>query len=179
MNQKRKPLASFDEFRQIYFEQLAEDKSQMFNFFLQNNHVFQFINQEDVDQIVARQSLYMKRLGYTYLLTMVGTFVVDRFVLERHFKIQKYPKYRLGINLLKYVGYPLITYQLMKSYGCGDIEKFFVDQSEKYNFGYHHYNKGMDILERAYRVNKMDELIELGQEFDWSNVPEFKSKYSD
>ena len=37
----------------------------------------------------------------------------------------------------------------------------------------------MDILERAYRVNKMEELLDLGQEFDWSNIPEFKSKYSD
>jgi len=36
----------------------------------------------------------------------------------------------------------------------------------------------MDIFERAYRVGRLDELVEKGENFDWSGVPEFTSKYS-
>lgn len=36
----------------------------------------------------------------------------------------------------------------------------------------------MDILERADRAGKLDELIEKGKKFDWTGIPEFKSRYS-
>lgn len=36
----------------------------------------------------------------------------------------------------------------------------------------------MDIFERAYNVGRLDELLEKGQEFDWSGVDELKQKYN-
>ena len=50
-----------------------------------------------------------------------------------------------------------------------------MDIASKYNFSYDEYNKGMDIFERAQRVGRFDELIEKRAEFDWTDVPQFKS----
>lgn len=36
----------------------------------------------------------------------------------------------------------------------------------------------MDTFERAYRVGRLDELVEKGEKFDWTGVPEYTSKYS-
>lgn len=35
----------------------------------------------------------------------------------------------------------------------------------------------MDLMERAYRANRLDEFMKKGKDFDWSTVPEFKSRY--
>jgi hypothetical protein len=36
----------------------------------------------------------------------------------------------------------------------------------------------MDILERAERVNKLEELIAKREQFNWTGIPEFRSKYT-
>lgn len=36
----------------------------------------------------------------------------------------------------------------------------------------------MDILERADRVNKLEELMTKRNQFNWTGIPEFKSKFT-
>ena len=41
----------------------------------------------------------------------------------------------------------------------------------KYNVNFILYNSAMDILERAYRVGKLEELLEKRNQFDWKGIP--------
>jgi hypothetical protein len=43
---------------------------------------------------------------------------------------------------------------------------------DKYKFGYADYLKGNKIFERALAVNRLEELLEKRDQFDWSEVPE-------
>lgn len=38
-------------------------------------------------------------------------------------------------------------------------------------------SRAVDIYERAYQVGRLEELMEKRGEFDWTGVPELKSKY--
>lgn len=42
---------------------------------------------------------------------------------------------------------------------------------EKYAFGFNDYMKASRILERALQVDRLDELMEKGAEFDWTGIP--------
>lgn len=43
---------------------------------------------------------------------------------------------------------------------------------EKYNFGFQDYIKGNKIFERALAVNRLEELLDKREKFDWTGVPE-------
>lgn len=43
---------------------------------------------------------------------------------------------------------------------------------DKYKFGYADYMNGNKIFERALAVNRLEELLEKRDQFDWSGVPE-------
>jgi hypothetical protein len=45
---------------------------------------------------------------------------------------------------------------------------------EKYSFGFDEYLKANRIFERALAANRLEELMEKRESFDWSNVPELK-----
>lgn len=59
-----------------------------------------------------------------------------------------------------------------------DVEDTYMKMAEKYSFNFMDYNRAMDLLERAERVGKLNELMEKGEKFDWKGIPEFKSKLS-
>lgn len=48
--------------------------------------------------------------------------------------------------------------------------------SDKYSFNYYDYNRCMDVFERAERVGRLDELLSERSNFDWTGIPEYKSK---
>ena len=60
----------------------------------------------------------------------------------------------------KYGFLPLLGFKFAKDYFLQDVESTFLDISEKYNFNYNDYNKAMDILERANKVGKFEELFD-------------------
>lgn len=43
----------FDDFRQLYFDEIAYDKGLMFNFFLKHNDIFQRIEKDDEDILIV------------------------------------------------------------------------------------------------------------------------------
>ena len=45
---------------------------------------------------------------------------------------------------------------------------------DKYKFGFSDYMKGNRIFERALAANRLEELLEKREQFDWSDVPEVK-----
>ena len=45
---------------------------------------------------------------------------------------------------------------------------------EKYDFGFQHYVTGTRIFERALEVNKLEELLEKREQFDWKGIPELQ-----
>lgn len=45
---------------------------------------------------------------------------------------------------------------------------------DKYKFGFRDYLKGNQIFERALAVNRLEELLEKRDQFDWADVPELK-----
>ena len=47
---KIKP-GNFDEFRQHYFDEIAQDKGSLFNFFYSHNNIFNLIAEEDITKI--------------------------------------------------------------------------------------------------------------------------------
>ena len=60
----------------------------------------------------------------------------------------------------KYFALPLVVTKLAGIYFSKDVEKSFKIMAEKYNFGYLQYNQAMDIMERANRVGKLEQLLE-------------------
>ena len=45
---------------------------------------------------------------------------------------------------------------------------------ERYRFGFKEYLQGNKIFERALAVNRLEELLEKRDRFDWSDVAELK-----
>lgn len=75
----------------------------------------------------------------------------------------KFPIFRPAVFSFKYIAIPLFSFWLTKNYFCKDIENTFSSMANKYQFGFHHYNKAMDIMERAYRANRLDEFMKEGR----------------
>jgi hypothetical protein len=53
-------------------------------------------------------------------------------------------------------------------------QQFFFSLQEKYQFNFDDYNKGNKIFERALEVNKLEELLDKRESFDWTGIPELK-----
>lgn len=53
MQKRKRPTGSFDDFRQLYFEEIAEDRAKLFNFFFENNDIFKSINDEDTEKLIV------------------------------------------------------------------------------------------------------------------------------
>ena len=52
-----------------------------------------------------------------------------------------------------------------------DLDDEYDSIVKKYNFSFQDYNDAMDIFERAFSVDKLEELLDQREEFDWSQVP--------
>ena len=101
-------------------------------------------------------------------------FLTSKFLMK-NVQPLKFRSLALG---LKYVLFPIGCVK-MSSLVCGrELEDKFRTVASKYNFGYRQYNEVMDLLERANRVGKLEELMTKRSKFCWEGIPEFKSKYT-
>lgn len=53
-----------------------------------------------------------------------------------------------------------------------DYIVFFYKMQEKYSFGFEDYMKANRIFERALNVDRLEELREKRDEFNWDGIPE-------
>jgi hypothetical protein len=166
---KRDP--QFENFRNFYFDEVGQDRASLFNFFLENNDIFDAVSKDDEDLLNAQYLSYANRTFNWTMGSLAGVLFMDKVVMKYAFPSFHIKNLRGLVWLTKYIGVPLASYGLCKYYFCQDIEKSFQEAVDKYNFGFEDYNKAMDILEKAHKVNRLDELLDQGKKFDWSTVP--------
>ncbi len=162
----------FENFRNYYFDVVGQNRSSLFNFFLENNDIFQSISKEDEN---ALQESYMTYANRTFNWTMgslAGVLFVDKVVMRYALPNFRINSFRGVLWVAKYVGVPLLSFGLCKYYFCNDVEKTFQEAVEKYNFNFEDYNKAMDIFEVANKAGRLEELLNTGKNFDWSTIPE-------
>ncbi|CAD8163139.1 unnamed protein product [Paramecium octaurelia] len=170
MNKQRK-LTNFEEFRQDYFDVIADDRAKLFNFFFEYNRQFGFINQDDYLQCTAAYLNYRARTSLALFGSPLVVFIANKTVFRN---FQRIPVFRPAVFSFKYLGIPLLSFYITGKYFCQDTEKLFYEMAEKYQFGFYQYNQAMDLLERAHKANRLDEFMEKGTQFDWTGIPELK-----
>lgn len=166
---KRDP--QFENFRNYYFDEVGQNKSTLFNFFLENNDIFQSIAKEDEDYLQLQYFKYANRTFNWTIGSLVGVLFTDKVIFKYAFPGFRINNFRSFVWMGKYIGIPLASFGLCKFYFCQDVEKSFQEAVEKYNFNFDDYNKAMDIFERAHKVGKLDDLLDQGGKFDWNAIP--------
>jgi len=162
---------NFDSFRTGHYNEIAENPSTLFNFFYNNNDIFGFISPEDEKTLDEYSLKYVNRTFYATFGSMAAVAFIDKVVMRYAFPNFRIKSFRAPIFLMKYIGIPFLSFGLCKEYFCQDIDDAFRETAEKYNFNFDDYNKAMDILDRANRAGRLEELLEKGPNFDWSTVP--------
>ena len=66
--------------------------------------------------------------------------------------------FRIPLNLGKYVLLPMLATGFAGEYFNDDIDDFYHEMAQKYNFGFKEYNYAMDLIERADKFGKLHEL---------------------
>jgi len=169
---KRDP--QFESFKSHYFDIVGQSRSSLFNFFLENNDIFQAISKEDELNLDAQYLKYSNRTFNWTFGSLIGVLFFDKVVLRYAAPNFRIKSFRSLVWMGKYIAVPLLSFGVCKYYFCSDIENAFKDAVDKYNFNYDDYSQAMDIMERAHKVGKLDELLNTGKNFDWSTVPEGK-----
>ena len=167
---------SFDNFRAMHFEEIAQNRSSLFNFFFENNDIFRLINEEDENLLRHNYFKYMDRTSNYTIGSFFTVLFIDQVALRFAMPSFRIPYLRPLVFLGKYLGVPLLTFKYCKNSLCKDIDETFQEIANKYNFSYADYNNVIDILERAERVGRLDELLEKRSKFDWADVPELVKK---
>lgn len=167
---------SFDNFRAMHFEEIAQNRSTLFNFFFENNDIFRLINEEDETLLRNNYFRYMDRTSNYTIGSFFSVLFIDQVALRFALPNFRIPYLRPLVFLGKYLGVPLLTFKYCQSYLCKDIDETFQTVAKKYNFSYEDYNSVIDILERAERAGRLDELLEKRSKFDWSGVPDLVKK---
>lgn len=174
---KRDP--QFEQFRNYYFDEVGYNKSALFNFFFENNDIFKMITPEDEDILSANYFTYLNRTFNWSFGSLAGVLFVDQVVFRYAFPNYRIKSFRTPLFFAKYICVPLLAFGVAKNYYCKDVDDCFLDISSKYNFGFEEYQQAMDTLERAHRVGKLDDLVEEGEKFDWTEVPSLPKEESD
>lgn len=173
---------NFSSVRAEILTQLLENRSEFFKFFVHHNSIFKMISDDDYNRLINESQFFSITNTYVSLLTIGSVFVVDQLLmryLAPNFRIKKF---RFPLFLGKYIGIPLFVSTLSYSYLIKQLEQSFFDIDEKYNFGMPEFNVAMDVLERAFNVGKLEELLEERENFDWKKViemEEFKQNKSE
>lgn len=99
----------------------------------------------------------------TTLNWTLGTFgsvlFMDQIFFRYVYPIKKYPSLRFCIFTGKYIALPLIGFKIGKDYFATKTDEIFRGMAEKYSFNYYDYQRAMDVLERAERVGRLEELM--------------------
>jgi len=153
----------------LYIQETPADKRFFFNFFLENNDIFQVISPDDENYLLEQRMDYYKRTFTWTTTAFVGTVLASK-VMKRSSKMQA-KKYKKTAWMSKYLGVPLLSFAVCRLYFCKDEDRAFKRMSEKYSFTFDDYNKAMNILDKANNAGKLGELLNKGDCFDWNTVP--------
>ena len=166
----------FEAFKSQIYQTYGEDPMNFFKFFYENNDIFNTIQEEDMQQLKEKHVEYEIKTTSALYGTLLTVLFVDQIILRFAFPRFNKP-FRLNaktvsLNLLKYVGIPLVGWRVCEKTCLLDVDKTFNDQRQKYNFNYEDFNRSMKIVERAFKVGRMEELMQVRAKFDWTGVPE-------
>lgn len=105
---------------------------------------------------------------------VAGTFslvaLFDRVIIPKMMPNFKIKSFRLVLNMGKYLVLPFFAGALTKGFFCDDVDDLFFQIAEKYNFGFEEYNYAMDMIEKADKYGKLQELLSKGPVFDWESI---------
>jgi len=161
-----------------YLEETPADKRFFFNFFLENNDIFQVIKPHDEDYLKELRNDYYKRTFTWTATAFVGTFLADKIMKRSASPRMQAKKYKKTAWMSKYLGVPLLSFAVCRLYFCKDEDRAFKRMSEKYSFTFDDYNRAMNILDKANSAGKLGELLNKGDCFDWDTVPGGKPSMS-
>lgn len=86
----------------------------MFNYFLHNNDIFKFISPEDENLAHMMTIHSANKEANAFFGTLGGVFVTDQILLRFLAPNFRIPRFRLVVNLTKYVLLPCIGYTVCK-----------------------------------------------------------------
>jgi len=147
------------------------DKRYFFNFFLENNDIFQVIHPKDEEFLKERKQEYLKRTFTWTASALAGTLLVDKLMKRHDPPRLQAKKFKKTAFMSKYLGVPLLSFAVCKAYFCKDWDNSFRGMADKYSFTFDDYNRAMNILDKASNAGKLDELLNKGKRFDWETVP--------
>ena len=160
----------FEKYTYDLFQQMGQNPSVIFNFFLENNDIFRRINKED------ERSLFLAWVNRQYTMavsafgTLIAVIVYDKVLMPRIMKERPFrlPKYRLLAFITKYLFWPWMGTRVAD--WALDIDEKYKTAAIKYNFGYDDFAQAMNIFERAKIVGLLDELLEKRGQFDFKKL---------
>lgn len=163
----------FEKYTYDLFQDMAQNHSELFNFFLENNDILKRISKEDESYLFNKLRQRQEYCTYAFLGTLTGCYVLNKFIIPR-FR-PTVPKSRglflsLSIYFVKYLVPPLLAHQLIDLYL--DVDQKFYDTASKYNLQYDDFSQAMTIFERAKLLGYLDELMEKRGDFDFSKLEE-------
>lgn len=162
----------FEKFAYDMYQELAENPSALFNFFLENNDIFRKISPEDVNHLYHRWNDRKEFMGWAAVGSVFGMLFYDKVLMPRLMKARGRPiperRFKLLTFGLKYMVFPFVATRLVD--WKMNIEDDFKQMCLKYNFGYDDFNSAMNILERAKLLGLLEELQEKRGEFDFRKL---------
>ena len=162
----------FEQYKAEIYQIFGQHPRNLFNFFYENNDIFKQISEEDMKDLTKMHiNLQLRRARYFYG-SLFSVLLLDQVVFRFAFPTLRINRFRIPLNLFKYMAPPLLAYRYVDVYGTNDVDEVFERNMEKYNFNYEDYTRVMKILERAFNAGRMPELLKKRDTFDWSGVPE-------
>jgi hypothetical protein len=149
----------FQNFKVDLYTLIGIDSQTLFNFFFENNNYFHMISKEDEELLLQKNLVYLNRSCNYTIGSFFGVLFVDQIIMRKFFPTFRIPSFRLGVNLCKYVGVPLLGYKFSEVFHMREVTDVFEEMQRKYSFNYADYNKvmdsyGRDLYENAYKNKK-------------------------
>jgi hypothetical protein len=158
----------FKKYRDSIYDDMIDNPCKLFNFFVENNDILKKIDLRDYAQIVCETMDYELTVSAGTVAGIFGT-ALTNFVAFPYFKPGfKIKRFRGLVFVGKWLGGAMIGNRLAHLWH--PLPTIIHDQTIKYNFGYEEFNWAMDIYEQAWRVGKLEELLEKRDGFDWEQL---------
>lgn len=162
----------FEQYKLSCYESYGTHPRNLFNFFYENNDIFGQIAEEDMNELLKVNFLFEKRRATYMYGSFVSVLLLDQVAFRLLFPSFRIPRFRFLLNIFKYIGVPFLADKYCHLYRTQDVDNVFEQKREKYNFNFEDYTRVMRILERAYKVGRLEELLKIRSKFDWTGVPE-------
>lgn len=167
----------YNSFKADVYTLVGQHPRNLFNFFYENNDIFEQISHEDMLELIRMHQLYLQRGNLAFWGGFTGVLFLDQIVFRFALPQIRFPfkRGRIALNLLKYIGTPLISYKICDTYFQKDVDEIFTQKTQKYNFNYEDFERVMKVFERVWMVGRYKEFVEKRTQFDFTGVPELEN----